>query len=75
MCENHTSKDHEQIFRELMQQQNIQNKWHTFHTDLYSDERGLLEPILGLYGFGSPAMLISGNKIHIQVTMWESGSS
>lgn len=26
------------------------------------DERGLLESIFGLYGFGSPAMLISGSK-------------
>lgn len=31
-------------------------------THVYTAERGLLEPALGLYGLGSPAMLISKDK-------------
>lgn len=33
-----------------------------FSPNLYRDERGLLEAILGLYGLGSPAMLTSVNR-------------
>lgn len=35
-------------------------------THVYTAERGLLEPALGLYGLGSPAMLISKEKEMLQ---------
>lgn len=34
----------------------------TGRTHVYTAERGLLEPALGRYGLGSPAMLISEEK-------------
>lgn len=42
--------------------ENLGQKKQSSGTYEYTAERGLLEPALGLYGLGSPAMLISEEK-------------